>query len=407
MINKKHIVTTVLICGLFLINTAQAQIKNSVYSMFGVGQLTDNNFGTNRAFGGTGIAFKSERSINYANPASYLGVPANSYVMEAGLYALYSRSKSKNISESSKDIKFSYFSLNLYCADWWALSFGVVPFSSVDYQINTEDQINGEITKYDRNYEGSGGLNKLYFGNSFKIYKGLSAGFNTSYIVGNITQTETGAQNSDFAGYKFVKKRTASSLYLDYGMQYTYNHNNWSYTLGGIYSAKTELNTDDKMELTYDGIVTELDDDEVRDDIELPQKVGVGFAVKKGNRFRAGIDYQWSDWSDIRFYNSSLETKAAHKFSVGAEYTPDGEGGMFSKFTYRAGANYTNSYLKVDRTSINSMAFDVGIGIPYDFNITLEYGEQGTLEKGLVKNNYVMLYVNITLREFWVGKFPF
>ena len=71
------------------------------------------------------------------------------------------------------------------------------------------------------------------------------------------------------------------------------------------------------------------------------------------------------------------------------------------------GANYKNSYLKIDGTPINSMAVDVGIGIPYDINITLEYGEQGTLDKGLVKNNYLMLYVNITLQEFWVGKFPF
>ena len=42
----------------------QAQVKKSTYSMFGVGQLADNNYGVNKSLGGTGIAFKSGNAMN-------------------------------------------------------------------------------------------------------------------------------------------------------------------------------------------------------------------------------------------------------------------------------------------------------------------------------------------------------
>ena len=67
--------------------------KNSVYSMFGVGQIIDNSFGINKSLGGTGIAFQSGSSVNYLNPASYLGIPPNSFILEIGVYGIYNKSE--------------------------------------------------------------------------------------------------------------------------------------------------------------------------------------------------------------------------------------------------------------------------------------------------------------------------
>jgi hypothetical protein len=33
----------------------------------------------------------------------------------------------------------------------------------------------------------------------------------------------------------------------------------------------------------------------------------------------------------------------------------------------------------------------------------VEYGEEGTLNKGLIKNSYWMLYVSVSFRELWIS----
>lgn len=54
---------TLLIC-LAISTEMFGQTPKSVYSMFGLGQMIDKNYGVNRALGGTGIAFQSGNTIN-------------------------------------------------------------------------------------------------------------------------------------------------------------------------------------------------------------------------------------------------------------------------------------------------------------------------------------------------------
>ena len=44
--------------------------------------------------------------------------------------------------------------------------------------MNSNDEIEGEFTSFEKNFKGTGGLSRVYLGNSFKIYKGLAVGFN-------------------------------------------------------------------------------------------------------------------------------------------------------------------------------------------------------------------------------------
>ena len=120
MTRRIYILSTVLITILFSIITTKAQSINSVYTMFGIGQLSDNNLGINRGLGGTGIAFKSGRSVNYLNPASYLGLQPRSYILETGAFGVINNAKSGNQTNSFSNINFGYFSVSFYLTDWWA-----------------------------------------------------------------------------------------------------------------------------------------------------------------------------------------------------------------------------------------------------------------------------------------------
>ncbi len=207
MKNKQATAIIILFWLLIITNRSLAQVKNSIYSMYGIGQVIENNYGINRAMGGTGIAFQSGNSINTLNPASYLGVSPNSFTIETGIYGIYNRASDGNITQTNGDINISYFLADLYINKWWAISFGILPVSSVDYQINSSDQVNGELTTYEKTYTGSGGISQGYIGQSFKLLKGLTLGINTAYYIGDLIQTETGGGDNSYTEYELENKK--------------------------------------------------------------------------------------------------------------------------------------------------------------------------------------------------------
>lgn len=396
-----------LLLSIIMFSNGYGQVKNSIYSMMGIGQLNNNSFGINRSLGGTGIAFKSGKSINYLNPASYLGIAKKSQIVEVGLYGIYSNSITSSKTQYESDINFDYLSLGFYSTPWWSFSLGITPFSYVDYKIKSEDQIEGELTQLEKIYEGSGGLNRLYFGNSFNLYGGLFVGFNLDYIVGPITKTETTEGLNGSAEYEVSHKYTASGLYLDYGLQYSLKVNSINYTFGAIYGAGKSLNTTDELEFTYGETVTALNQDN-EENFYIPEKIGIGLALEIENNLRIGIDYEWNEWANTNFLNDYLNTKNSSRYSLGIEYTPLNRrmnNPWYNDLIYRIGANYQSSYLEIRNKNINAYALNLGLGIPYDnssiINLTVEYGREGTTDNNLILNNYLKFYASFSIHEFW------
>lgn len=397
--NIKYFGAIIFILSMFVsTNILNAQVKNSVYSMFGVGEIIDNSFGIPKSLGGTGIAFQSGRSINFLNPASYLGIHPNSFSIELGAYGVYTKSANNNTHQTNGDINFSYLSAGFYGTKWWASTLGIIPFSSIDYEIHSSDEIGGVPVSVKKIFTGTGGLSRLYAGNSFNIHKGLSIGFNASFIFGPITQTETAADTDGITGYEIKSKRTVFDSYFDYGLQYSIRHNNWVYTLGLIYGADKTLNSTDEFVFSYNENGIPLEQDK-QSNITIPQKFGIGVSVKKGNSFRVGLDYEWKNWSQVEYSHPGLDIKNSNRFSIGGEYSPIQTYGWLSSLLYRFGVHYNDSHIELNNTRIRSMGISFGVGIPYDINLSIEYGSEGTLQKGLVKNNYLLFYVSISLRE--------
>jgi long-subunit fatty acid transport protein len=190
-------------------------------------------------------------------------------------------------------------------------------------------------------------------------------------------------------------------------LQYSYHNSDWIYTIGLIYGANTGLNSTDKLEFTHNEITSSLEQDE-QGAITIPEKFGIGFSVNKKNNFRVGFDYKWNKWSNITFANPNIDVKNSNRYSIGVEYTPGKKEKMSKRVSYRLGANYKNSFLEIGNTQINSMAINLGLGIPYNakdnINFSMEYGEEGTLKNALVKSNYLMFYLNFSLHEFWTKR---
>jgi hypothetical protein len=379
-----------------------AQVIKSPYSIFGIGELVDNNLGMNRSLGGTGIAFESERSINYLNPASYLGIPANSLLWEVGLYGFQNNAQQKKLNRTYRDVNLSYTSVSLYLADCWALSFGVLPFSHVSYEIKSAGMIGSELTSYEKTYTGSGGLSRVYAGNSFRVFDDLAVGFDLSYIAGAVTETESASGNNSLADYALTNKLTVGAAYLDYGLQYFVHGHDWQYTFGVVYGASIQTNVSPEVQLTTGDLSASLPQSD-RPILSIPEKFGIGVAARS-SRFRLGLDYKWEDWSALRFSNPHFSTQNSHQYSLGFEYSPARADSRSRTISYRFGANYKFSHLHVDGTSINSWGLTLGFGLPFramNINASIEYGEEGTLTNGLIKSSYWMFYVSFSLCKLW------
>ena len=390
---------------LFLSTPLLAQHRNSVYSMFGVGQIIDDCYGVNKSLGGTGIAFHSGTTINYLNPASYTGILPSSFLMETGVYGIYSRSESQSTQQTDGNINVSFFSSSIFLTNNWAMNFGIVPFSSVEYKVRYDDTIEGDPGTVEKTFTGNGGLNRVYLGNSIRLYKGLAVGFNAGFIFGPITQTESAEDNGNFSGYELTNNRTAYGFYMDYGLQYSLAMASRTYTIGLIYGASRDLDSSDELVFSYDSNVHPLDAGVITD-LKVPQKFGGGIAVE-GSRYRAGFDYQWQQWSGINFTDRYTDTRNSSRYSLGLELTPDvqNKNSWLGSLTYRLGASYKNTYLELENTPIDAATVNVGIGFPWNkinsVNLSVEYGKEGTTNNGLVQNSYWAVYLNFAMHQFW------
>jgi hypothetical protein len=151
-----------LILLIFSLNNISAQITFSPYTFFAAGQIEPGGSGSNHALGGTGIAFKSDRSLNNINPASYGGIDSLSFLFDIGVYGKYSQFVTHSNSQHKFESNFIYIAMGFRLNKWWMASLGAAPYSSIGYTINTTNVLEGELSYYFKTYTGSGGINKFY-----------------------------------------------------------------------------------------------------------------------------------------------------------------------------------------------------------------------------------------------------
>ncbi len=401
---------TILI-SIFILTDVKSQSTSSPYSVFAEGQIESLGSGTNHAMGGIGIAFRSRYSLNTLNPASYTGIDSLSFIFEAGIFGKYTQYKTNAETQSHYDANLRYLAMGCRITRWWQTSFGFMPYSSVGYTINTIDFVEGELSVYNKIYQGSGGINQFYWGHSLKLGKNLGLGMNISYYLGIIEHSETGTTADGSITYAITKLCNVSTVQLDYGAQYTFRHKDLELTLGAIYANRKELSTTNEASIEFEDEIISLDEtDEV---FKIPRKYGFGLALDKGHRFRAGFDYERKEWGNLNsFENPLLKTRDGERFSMGVEYTPNkgyhNEG--WKRMFFRLGGNYNKSYLIIDKIPLDAHSLVFGVGIPLRkelsmVNLSLEAGQMGTTSKNLFLENYLLMHVNFTLHDKWFLKY--
>ena len=77
--------------------------------------------------------------------------------------------------------------------------------------------------------------------------------------------------------------------------------------------------------------------------------------------------------------------------------------------TYRAGARYNQTYLKINGKPINEFGISFGMGLPLPRSLTtvdlsIELGRRGTMNENLIRETFVNFTLGISIYERWFVK---
>ena len=405
-------ISLIIVAGflLFLSIPLMAQNStNSPYTRYGYGDLANRSFGAGRSMGGVGIGLRSSKQINPMNPASYSSMDSLTFLFDFGASAQLSWFNDGVNTQNDVNGNVEYMAMQFPVHKQAAMSIGLLPFSHVGYNFGELKTLNEQ--QYTEQFSGVGGLNHLYAGLSIEIWKKrLSVGTNINYLFGSNTHealTRYVALNS--TAVSSTKKLKVSDVNFDFGLQYTHPLSKTDNVIFGLtFSPKKRLNN-----TTYETISTGTE--VVADTItgsayDKPTEFGFGASYVKTNKLLVAADFSFQEWNKASFAGKNNVFKNRSKISAGFEYIPNLYSRPYlNRMRYRAGVNYTNSYILVNGNGYNEFGATVGVGLPISdmrsfINVSVEYVKINADYKTMIDESYLRFTMSYTFNEFWFFK---
>lgn len=424
-VNKVLLGMALILSTIFV--TAQ-KTTSSPYSRYGVGTLLSQDFMRNFAMGGAGIGVRSNRNINFDNPASYSALSVTTFEAAFTNSSLYLTD-----GVQSENLNYPYISYLAFgipvIKNGWGMSFGLLPYSNVgyDYIHTVNDSLAGDMT-YVQN--GDGGLTKAYFGNAIqlnpktnldpiglllkpfagkrytleidslgyqtRIYNKridsliidkktpISFGVNGYFMFGNLTHDEKviyGDLPNAMNLWGIVTEAVAD-VGVDFGAQYQKSYtvykgnkvNRMNISFGAAYAIGSDLKSKhSEMVRTFTG---NNDFGTIKDTIsliveesgtlQLPTEIGFGFSIENERKWTFAADFKAADWGAINSNSSLYQYNTNYAISAGLEIIPkhDAFNQYLKRIAYRIGARYNTSYITIQDQDLPEYGITFGIGLP-------------------------------------------
>ena len=433
MIKKLLICATVVISS---ITTAQ-ESTSSPYSFYGLGSLKFKGTVENRSMGGINV-YSDSIHINLGNPASYTGTNLAFYNNEARpvKFALGTSFSSTTIETSTASDSYSNSAIDYLAValplNKFGLGFGVLPYSSVGYNLQSRNENNDLQYRY----RGDGGINRAFVGLGYQVSKNLKIGVDTHYNFGNISNTSIAFGYNDFGELlqfqsREVNRSDLGGFSFNFGTIFNKKINNSielmvaaSYSPEASIASKnqSEFSTividSDQTEFIIDSSIVDLESDELAEtSLIMPSKTNFGIGIGKPHKWFVGVDYTFLEAS--RFSNRFVEIdnttfEDAASLSIGGFFIPkyDSFGNYWKRIVYRTGLRLEQTGLVVNNESIEEFGISFGVGIPVgrlfsNANLAFEWGQRGTTASNLVKETFVNINISLSLNDRWFEKRKF
>ena len=389
----------------------------SPYSYFGIGDDRDKGAVDTQMMGGVSM-YGDSIHINLSNPAAYSKLRLTAYT--AGISHKEYQLKSWNEEQRTSVTNLDYLAIGFPLAKNVGFGFGIMPYSSVGYSLNsTSNSANGEVSNF---FEGEGGLNRLYASIGFEPIKNLSFGVTANFNFGTLEYQRI----QSVEGVQFGTLDDRESNINGYDFKYALNYNPTikdKYTLytSVLINTQGNLTSENTQTLGSFSLVTgnnvevvdvDLDASNLRNtELKIPTRTTFGLGFGENKKWFLGAEYsfqQMGDFENTFLGLDNIDYGDANTYALGGYWIPDYRSltGYFNRITYRAGLRYDKTGMTINNKEINNFGITFGLGLPLgaDFsnlNVGFELGRRGTTDANLIEESYFKVNIGLSLNDRW------
>lgn len=390
----------------FRLSPLSAQnMTSSPFSRYAYGDLNENVPTGYRAMGGVGFGMRNNRAINPSQPASYTSCDTLTFMFDLAASANWSRYRDAGGMKNKANGNLEYVTMQfpLY-KRWVAMSLGLLPYSSVGYNIELSDSINSDY-HYSTLYSGNGNISQVYGGLSFNVCDWLALGANVYYMWGQLDHVRMlSFTESNINSTIQYENLSVSNVRFRAGAQLFHTFGDHTINLGAIYEHKLKLNSELLIYETQGDTVYVFSDG-----WQLPMVWGVGGSYNWAHRLTVAFDFERQYMASAMYggepgYMSGLQDRNRYAFGVEYRHNPTGRN-YAERMLWRAGINVQDEYLAM--VGSKKVTASIGLGFPLYtvgtvINTTIEYTHRGNTA-GL-EENALRLTIGASIAENWFFK---
>lgn len=402
----------------------------SPYSIFGIGDISKEGTAYNKSMGGTGIANRNRRFINYMNPAAVTARDSLSFMADFGLTESNSVFKQGDIKSAHNTFNIYDFVMTFPIYKSSAFMVGITPFSDMGYDfssIEKDQEIIGNTGNITYDSYGTGSVYQVFAGAGVTFWKRFSLGAEIIYYFGNLDKiTNMDYSNSSYRSVNSGSELMVRGLTGKFGLQYEQKiAGDVSVVVGATYRMGTNMkgystnyryanqsSVTDTLKYSVDTLA--------HSGIRFGDEIGVGIAVKGGERWSAEFNYLRSDWSKSGFDNapgfsaigdSKFSSTVSQSFRAGFEIVPNRNDIRYylKRCSYRAGIYYDQAYYKLDGHNVNSMGITLGMTLPVfryynGISLGLDMGQRASTRNNMIRERYITFNIGFNIHDIWFRK---
>ena len=429
-IEKALLLAVFLIIGVSVSAQEGAYGAYTPYSVFGIGEIAKEGTAYNKSMGGTGIATRNRRFINYTNPAAVTARDSLAFMADFGLEQNNSIYRQGDLKSGNNTFNIHNFVMSFPIYRSSAFMVGISPFSNVGYDfssIETNPEIIGNTGNITYDSYGTGDIYQIFVGAGATFWKKLSLGAEFIYYFGNIDKIT----HMDYSNNSYRSVNTGNELSINgatgkFGLQYEQKlGGNVSMTVGATYRMSTKLKgySTNYRYATQSSVVDTLNfrvDTLAHGNVCFGDEIGVGISFKGGEKWHAEFNYLRSGWDRSGMDSapgfsaigeSKFTSTVSQSFRLGFEIVPNRNDIRYymRRCAYRAGVYYDQAYYKLDGNNVNSMGVTLGITLPVfrwynGLTLGVDLGKKARTRHDMIRERYARIVVGFNIHDIWFQK---
>ena len=402
----------------------------SPYSIYGIGDISKEGTAYNKSMGGVGIANRNNRFINIQNPAAVTARDTLAFMADFGLVQSNTVYRQGDVRSAHNTFNIYDFVMTFPIYRSSAFKVGITPYSDMGYDfssVETDPDIIGNTGNIRYDSFGNGSVYQAFFGAGVTFWKRLSLGADMIYYFGNLDKiTNMDYTDASYRSLNSGSELTVRGLTGKFGLQYEQKlGGNVSVVVGATYKLGTNMKGySTNFRYANQSSVTDTlkynVDTLAKAGVRFADEIGIGIAVKGGDKWSAEFDYIRSDWRGTGIDKapgfavngqSSFTSTVSQSFRAGFEIVPNRNDIRYYLKTcsYRMGFYYDQAYYKMDGNNVNSMGITLGMTLPVfrlynGISIGLDLGQRASTRNNMIRERYATFNIGFNIHDIWFRK---